>query len=133
MLALQSELAQSIAEKVEVTVTGEERQRLTAARPVATEVYESYLKGRSTAMSVKSRADIEKSISYCNDAIKLDATFAPAYVGLAAGYSQFGTVFFGVPAAETRPKVMSAAQKALELDPDLVEAHVQLANVLQEE
>ena len=45
-LTLESELAQSIAEKVEATVTGEEHQRLVAARPVAPEVYESYLKGR---------------------------------------------------------------------------------------
>jgi len=46
-LALQSELAQSIAGKVEVTVTGEERARLVAARHVAPEVDESYLKGRN--------------------------------------------------------------------------------------
>ncbi|MGC2118418.1 MAG: hypothetical protein WA644_04970 [Candidatus Acidiferrales bacterium] len=44
-LALQSGLAESIAEKVEVTVTGEERERLTAARSVAPEVYDSYLQG----------------------------------------------------------------------------------------
>ena len=42
-LNLESELAQSIAQKVEVTVTGEEHQRLSSARPVAPEVYESYL------------------------------------------------------------------------------------------
>src|SRR5580658_5746135 len=45
IFAVQAELAQSIAEKVQVTVTGEEHARLTAARPVAPEVYESYLKG----------------------------------------------------------------------------------------
>ena len=49
VFTLQSELAQSIAEKVEATVTGEEHERLTAARPVAPEVYESYLKGRIRA------------------------------------------------------------------------------------
>ena len=46
VFAAQSELARSIAEKVQVTVTGAEHARLTAARPVAPEVYESYLKGR---------------------------------------------------------------------------------------
>ncbi len=44
-----------------------------------------------------------------------------------------GTVFFGARPGETRPKVISAARKALELDPNLVEAHVLLANVLQEQ
>ncbi len=56
-LTLESELAQSIAEKVEVTVTGEEHQRLAAARPVAPEVYESYLKGRFALRAGKQSRD----------------------------------------------------------------------------
>jgi pentatricopeptide repeat protein len=133
VLALQSELAQSIAEKVEVTVTGEEHQRLSAARPVAPEVYESYLKGWSVIARSRNRADIEEGASYFEESIRRDATFAPAYVGLARAYTALGTVFVGAPASETRPKVMSAARKALELDPNIADAHVLLANVLQEE
>jgi TolB-like protein len=45
VLGLQSELAQTIAKKVEVTVSRPEHSRLVAARHVAPEVYESYLKG----------------------------------------------------------------------------------------
>jgi TolB-like protein len=45
-LGLESDIAQAIAAKVQVTVTGEERQRLAAAPHVAPEVYESYLKGQ---------------------------------------------------------------------------------------
>ncbi len=133
VLALESDLAQSIAEKVEVTVTGEEQQRLSAARPVAPEVYESYLQGRSALTEARSRATIEASIGRFEDAIKRDPTFAPAYVGLAEAYSALGTIFAGVAPGETRPRVMSAAQKALELDPDSPEAHAALASVLQEE
>ena len=132
-LALQSELAQSIAEKVEVTVTGEERQRLAAARPIAPEVYESFLKGRFALDQGNRTAEIEQSISDFQDALDKDPTFAPAYVGLAEAYTRMGTVFGGVSPAETRPKVMLFARKALALDPDLVEAHVALANVLQQE
>jgi TolB-like protein len=47
VLALQSEVAQSIAAKVKVTITGKEHDRLVATRPISPEVYESYLKGRS--------------------------------------------------------------------------------------
>jgi len=54
-------------------------------------------------------------------------------VGLATAYSDLGTVYVGAPPAETRPKVIAAARKALELDPDIAEAHVLLANTLQEE
>jgi hypothetical protein len=85
-IALESEIAQVIAEKVEVTVTGQEQQRLTAARPVSPEVYESYLKGRFVLSQGNSRASIEESIADFDSAIKRDHRFAPAYLGLAQAY-----------------------------------------------
>jgi TolB-like protein/DNA-binding winged helix-turn-helix (wHTH) protein/tetratricopeptide (TPR) repeat protein len=129
VLALDSEVAQSIAQRVKVTVTGEERARLVAARRVSPEVYESYLKGRFEKGN--SRAEVEKSIDYFEQVIKKDATFAPAYVGMAEAYEHLGTVFVGAPPDEVRPKVMSAARKALELDPGLAEAYVLLADMQQ--
>jgi TolB-like protein/Tfp pilus assembly protein PilF len=131
-LALESDLAQSIAEKVEVTVTGNEHQRLSSARPVAPEVFESYLKGRFV-LEQGNRVGTDQSIPYFEDALKRDPTFAPAYLGLAKAYTNLGTVFSGVSPEATRPKVISFARKALELDPNLVEAHVALAFVLEEE
>jgi TolB-like protein/DNA-binding winged helix-turn-helix (wHTH) protein/tetratricopeptide (TPR) repeat protein len=122
-LSLQSEVAQSIARKVEVTVTGEEHKRLTEARSVSPEVYESYLKGRF--VKGNSRAEIEQSIAYFEEAIGKDPTFAPAYVGLARAYEDLA------PPGEFRPKVLSAARKALELDPQLAEAHILMADVYQ--
>ena len=58
-LTLESEVAQSIAQKVEVTVTGEERARLVTARSVSPEVYESYLKG--LAVKGNNRAEVEQT------------------------------------------------------------------------
>ena len=133
VFTVQSELAQSIAEKVQVTATGEEHARLMAARPVAPEVYENYLQGRTAFDKSNSRADIEESISYFDRAIKMDPTFAPAYLGQAVAFGGLGTVFVGAPPSRTRPKAISAARKALELDPDLAEAHVLLASVEQEQ
>jgi TolB-like protein/DNA-binding winged helix-turn-helix (wHTH) protein/Flp pilus assembly protein TadD len=133
VLALQSDVAQSIAQKVAVTITGEERARLTAARPIALEVYESYLKGRSILDKTYSRSGLEESIGYFDEATRRDATFAPAYLGLADAYDRLGTIFIGTPPSEVRPKVVNAARKALELDPGLAEAHVLLADVYQEQ
>jgi TolB-like protein len=115
VFAVQSELAQSIAEKVQVTVTGEERQRLTRVRSVAPEVYESYLKGRFAYDKSNTGAALEESIGYFNHAIEMDPTFAPAYVGLASAFDELGTVTIGAPPAETRAKAISAVRKALEL------------------
>lgn len=131
-LTLESELAQEIADKVKVTLTGEEQQRLSAARPVAPEVYESYLKGKY-ALSEKRKGELDESIGYFQDAIAKDPTFAQAYLGLAEAYTWKGTVAAGGTPSETRPKVISAVRKALEFDPNLARAHVLLANTLQEE
>ncbi|HWZ80998.1 MAG TPA: tetratricopeptide repeat protein [Terriglobales bacterium] len=133
VLALEGEVAQAIARKVEVTVTGQENKRLTAVRSVAPEVYQSYLKGVFTLENSVTKADLEKSVGYFDEAINRDPTFAPAYVGLAQTYDNLGTVFVGVSPAEVRPKLIRAARKALELDPQLADAHVLLADVYQKQ
>lgn len=132
-LTLESEVAQSIARRVEVTVTGEEHERLAAARSVAPEVYESYLQAKFTLEKSNTKADVEKSIAHFEQAIKKDPTFAPAYVGLATAYDNLGAILVGAPPGETRPRVVSAARKALELDPRITEAHVLLADMLQKQ
>jgi uncharacterized protein (TIGR02996 family) len=130
-LALESDIAQSVARKVEVTITGEENSRLVAARHVAPEVYESYLKGQFARNN--SRAEIEQSVAYFEDAIAKDPTFAPAYVGLAEAYESLGGSFVGAPTRDTRPKAVRAARKALELDPGLAEPHVLLGRILKKQ
>lgn len=130
-LALQSEVAQAIARRVEVTITGEERARLVAARRVAPEVYESYLKGQFALRG--GRADLEKSITYFEEALRKDPTFAPAYVGLADAYIGLGMVFSGSNPVDMRPRAISAARKAVELDPALPQAHNLLAVSYQDE
>jgi TolB-like protein/DNA-binding winged helix-turn-helix (wHTH) protein/Flp pilus assembly protein TadD len=129
VLGLQSDVAQSIANKVAATLTGEERTRLVATRQVSPEVYESFLKGMYAPHNTK--ADIEKRIAYFQQAIRKDPTFAPAYVGLADASDNLALVFIGASPVEMRPKVIAAARKALELDPGLAEAHVVLADLYQ--
>ncbi len=133
VLALESEVAQSIARTVEVKVTGEERARLVAAHHVSPEVYESYLKAENALNGSGSQAELEQSIAYFEETIGKDANFAPAYVGLANVYERLGSTLGGAPPKETHPKMMSAARKAIELDPDLAEPHVLLAGVYQKQ
>jgi TolB-like protein/Tfp pilus assembly protein PilF len=131
VLALESEVAQAIAEKVKVSITGQERDRLVAARRVAPEVYESYVKGSNDPQYTK--AQIESRIADFQEAIRMDPTFAPAYVGLAGTYISYQDIFVGAPPSEIRPKATSAARKALELDPKLAEAHAILAEMYQKQ
>ncbi len=133
VLALESEVAQSIARRVEVKITGEERARLIAAHHVSPEVYESYLKAENEFSKSSSPAELEQSVAYFEETIGKDANFAPAYVGLANVYERLGSVRGGAPPKETHPKMISAARKAIELDPDLAEPHVLLAEVYQKQ
>jgi TolB-like protein/DNA-binding winged helix-turn-helix (wHTH) protein/Flp pilus assembly protein TadD len=133
VLTLESEVAQSIARTVEVKVTGEERARLVAAHHVSPEVYESYLKAENEFSKSGSQAELEQSIAYLEETIGKDPNFAPAYVGLAKAYERLGSTLGGAPPKETHPKMMNAARKAIELDPDLAEPHVLLAGVYQKQ
>ena len=100
-------------------MSSEERERLTAERSVSPEVYESYVKGRSALDQSNSRREIEDSIAYFEEAIRKDATFAPAYVGLADGYNRLGLVFICCPCvsvfAPTAPPVWDRAGQAGEI------------------
>jgi len=89
-LALESEVAQAIVRRVEVTVSGAERAKLVAARQVSPDVYENFLKGQSVEKSNSPTAK-QKGIAYFEEAIKRDPAFAPAYLGLAQAYNALGT------------------------------------------
>ncbi|HEY6268696.1 MAG TPA: tetratricopeptide repeat protein [Candidatus Acidoferrum sp.] len=128
VLVLQSDVAQGIARQIEIAL-GPQGSSPVAARAVAPAVYESYLKGRFE-LHKGTRPGLEEALRQFQAAVDADATFAPAYAGLAAAHSELGTVFHGVAPSEARPKVLAAARKALELDPELVEAHVLLAETL---
>ena len=133
VLALESEVAQSIAKKVEVTVTGEEHERLRRAPSVSPEVYESYLKGRFALSKANSKGEIEESISYFEEALKRDPRFAPAYVGVASANSDLSTVFVGARPEKPRQAALNATRKALEIDPDSAEAHAILADLEEDQ
>ena len=130
-LTLESDVAQAIARKVEVTLTGRERQRLSATHQVSPEVYESFLKAQDQANNINSSDDLEKAVTDFEDTISKDPNFAPAYVGLASVYQLQTNSFASVPPHEARQKLISAARKALELDPDLVQPHILLGEVYQ--
>ena len=130
-LALESDVAQAIAARVEVTVTGAERARLVAARQVSPDVYENFLKGQLAERS-NSPSATQKSIAYFEEAIKKDPAFAPAYLGLAHAYDALGMPgVAGAPPSELQPKVISAVRKALELDPALPGAHALMGSLYQ--
>ena len=128
VLALQSDVAQAIADRVQVTVSGKEHERLVAARPVSPDAYEAYLKGRYY-WNKRTGDGMQKAEQYFQQAIDSDPTYAAAYSGLADCNSGLAWHGFKSP-AESLPKAYAAARKAIEIDPQSAETHASLGLVL---
>jgi tetratricopeptide (TPR) repeat protein len=134
VLGLQGEVAQAIADQIQLRVTAIAQALLGKGRPVAPEVLESYLTG-AFHLNVPSptRASVEASVRHFEDAISRDPSFAPAYAGLAGAYWSLGTTHVGaLPVTESQPRAVAAATRALELDPLLADAHRVLADANQQ-
>ncbi len=124
--SVQQEIATAISGNLRVRLTSEEKTRL--AKPSATnpEAYQLYLKGRYHANQTTA-AGLKKSIDYFQQAIDKDPGYALAYAALADSYASLGGNWAYLSPVDSFPKAKAAAQKALELDDALGEAHAALA------
>jgi len=95
--------------------------------PVNAEAYQEYLKGRYF-WNKRTGSDLRKAIEHFRAAIRLDADYALAYVGVAEAYIVLG-VYTSMSTGEAYAEAKQAVLKALELDPDLAEAHASLAAI----
>ena len=125
IFAVESEIAKAIADTLQARLSGSE-QRAIAARPTeSAEAHQLYLKGRFF-WNKRTANDLKKSIEYFDQALAADPNYALAYAGIADAYV-FLPGYSGGSPQEYYPKAMAAAQKALELDDTLAEAHTTLA------
>jgi TolB-like protein/Tfp pilus assembly protein PilF len=124
VLALQRDVAWTIAQEIRVQLTPQQQMRLTRARPIKPEAHEAYLKGTSYL----SGGLLKEGTESFQQAIKLDPDYAPPYAGIASCYYLLG-FFAMLPPAEAFSKAKEAAAKALEKDDTLPEAHDALALV----
>jgi len=117
ILALQSEVARTVAQQIKATLTPQEQTRLASARPVNPEAYEAYLKGRHLEI-----LDPAKAIEFHQRATQIDPTWAPAHAAIVVP-----TSLLDLPPMEACAKMRTAAGKALELDDTLSEAYYAMA------
>ena len=128
VLALQSQVARAIASEIKVDLQPQEQARLATVRQVDPEAEIAYLRGRYE-MDKWTREGFNEGFRYFQQAIQEDPAFAEAWAGLSDAYFEWGE-FRIAPLAETLPKARAAAQKALELDETLSEAHVSVATTI---
>jgi tetratricopeptide (TPR) repeat protein len=89
--------------------------------------YEAFTKGRYLQHK-GSRAELERSLAFFENATKLDSRYAEAFAAQADAFISMGRT--GSPSAEMFPRAASAARAAISADPNSAEAHNALANVL---
>lgn len=128
VFAIQSEIAEEIAHALEATLTPTERARVESKPTDDLEAYNLYLLGRFH-FNRGTGADVKKSVEYLQDAARRDPGFAQAHAALCLACCYFGQGYWGYRPAEYLAEARRAAERALELDPALGEAHAALGIV----
>jgi len=128
IFVIQDEISNEISEKLRLKLTRAEKKQLIKRHTESTDAYELYLKGRHH-WSQWTESSFYKAIAYFQKAIEKDPSYALAQAGLADCYILLGWNCY-LPAKDAFPRAKAAAKAALQLDPDLAEAHTSLAAVL---
>jgi len=129
-LKLQSEVALTIASKIQLTLSEQVEARLAGTLTVNPEAHEAYLRGLE-AWNLRTREGFQRGIVEFNRAIVIDPNYALAYVGLARAYSLV-SITGGATPLEAMPKAREAALRAVALDDSLADGHTVLAFVKAE-
>lgn len=125
VVSLQGEIAREVSRKLIAQLSPADERKLAKNYTANAEAYELYLKGRYHHFKL-TLPEIQKGITCYQQAIDADSTYAPAHAGLAEAYRTFAIAGWGIASRELLPKSKAAALRALELDPDLAEAHTAL-------
>lgn len=125
---VQEEIAQEICEKLRLRLSGKEKKRLTRRHTEKSQAYQFYLKGRYF-WNKRTRDGFEKAIEYFSQAIEKDRRYGLAYAGLADCYQLLGGFGGVISPKESMPRAKAAANKALEIDDALAEAHASLGRI----
>ncbi len=125
---IQTDIAERVAEALKVQLLTENRTLIQQKAPEDIEAYVLYLRGRYH-WSRRNKEDLEKAIAYFGEAIEKDPNYALAHAGMADCYTLMGRHLY-LPAKEAFSKARDFANRALELNNDLAEAHTSLAAVL---
>src|SRR2546426_132716 len=127
ILEIRSDISRKVADALKVQLGVKETQLLAKKPSENSEAYEIYLLGRFE-FNKFTEDGFTKSVQHFQQAIALDPKFALAYASLADAYNTIG--YWGyLPPKEAFPEAKRAAQMALNIDPDLAEAHGALGYV----
>jgi serine/threonine-protein kinase len=123
VLALQSEVAQAVAQQIRMQVSPGVQARMARTAAVDPETYELYLKGRHFFGQWSGEGAL-RGIEFFRRALARDSLYAPAHSGLADCYLFLGTLTTTMPLADALRQARASADRAIQLQPGLAEALV---------
>ena len=123
IFAVQDEMADTIARELRVLLTP-----TTVRKPTeSSEAYSLYLRGLHCWNQMTPNTT-QEALRHFRDALALDPDFALAHTGVARCYTHLGAQG-RLPSEEAYPAAQEAAQRAIELDPEIAMGHVSLGMV----
>lgn len=124
LLKLQDAISDQVVSALRFKISPQEQETLAKRGTENDEAFRFYLQGRYF-WNKRNIEGLKKSIGFYEKALEKDAAYAMAYVGLADSYQILGE-YNGMLPQEAFGKARAAAQKALEINPNLGEAHCSL-------
>ena len=124
LLTVQDRVAQQIIHQLELNLSPAEAANLKPEKPISTAAYEDYLRG----IDLYSLNEFAEAIQMLEKATTLEPNYAPAWAQLGRAYTTSASLLFG--GQEQYGKAQAAYEKAIALNPSLVEAKIYMANLL---
>ena len=124
ILTVQTEIAREITDRLRLRLTNEQQHLIAKQHTENIEAYQRYLQGRFY-WNKRNAEGVKKAVEFYEQAINADPTYALAYAGIADAYAVWPDD--SLTRKETATRVKAAASKAVDLDPQLPEAHTSLA------
>jgi serine/threonine protein kinase/Tol biopolymer transport system component/tetratricopeptide (TPR) repeat protein len=128
LLKVEDSIAEQVAHALVPQLTGEEREQLARPGTRSAKAHQAYLRGRYYWTKHTDEA-LAKALVCFMEAIAEDPQYARAHAGVADYYVQLG-IRGGFPPAESFAAAKEAAQRAIDIDPMLAEAHASLGVAL---
>jgi serine/threonine protein kinase/TolB-like protein len=124
LLTVQDRVSQEIVKGLELNLSSSEAQRLKPEKPIDPVAYENYLRG----VDFYSSNDFVASAGMLEKSVAIEPDYAPAWAHLGRAYETTASLQLG--GREEYDKAQAAYEKALALNPEMVEARVYMANLL---
>ncbi|HEY2828583.1 MAG TPA: protein kinase [Thermoanaerobaculia bacterium] len=126
VLAVQQELSQEISSGLRMRLSGDQKAMLARRTSASPEAYQAYLRGKYQ-LNKDTEESLRKAVEQFNQAIEAQPDYALAYAGLANAYYSLSNVYMAPN--EVMPRAREAAERSVQLDQSLPEAHSALGLV----